>query len=106
MERMGREWEKQNTQLQKQLAEFRGKPAAVPATAGPAEKAGPPGTQEELVRLTRQREQMEKAIKQEKERIAALRKNTENEAEKIRLKRIQAESEAEKIRLKRLQALI
>ena len=109
MERMGREWEKQNTQLQKQLTELRNKPVAAPvvapaATAAPEDKAAAARTQQELARLTRQREQMEKAIQQEKERIAALRKNTENEAEKIRLKRIQAETEAEKVRLKRLQA--
>ena len=103
------EREKQNAQLQKQLIELRNKPVAAPvvapaATAAPVDKAAAARTQQELARLTQQREQMEKAIKQEKERIAALRKNTENEAEKIRLKRIQAESEAEKIRLKRLQA--
>ena len=100
------ELEKQNVLLQKRLTELQSKPAApVPATADSGrDKEKLAHTQAELSQLVRQRQQIEQAVRQEKARLASLRKNTEAEAEKIRLARMQAETEAEKVRLKRIQA--
>lgn len=111
-EALRKDWQNKQADLEKRLAvaeKLAQKTPLAGAVSGdhsaviPAAPAGRIEPQTELGQLSRQRQHLEKAVQQEKVRLAALRKQLESESEKTRLARLQAETEAEKVRLARLQ---
>ncbi|MBO5689921.1 MAG: hypothetical protein J6S73_08310, partial [Lentisphaeria bacterium] len=108
-ETMRKNWESLRADLEKRLAvaeklasspQKQGAPAA--GNVADVPRSGDP--ENELGKLSRQRQQLEQAIRQERARVAALKKQLEEDREQLRVKRIKAETEAEKVRVARLQA--